>query len=167
MKKLENIYAEYIIKYKFWREYQKRYFRYNKIIVFLQKKYMTTQIKKFFSRSLVISGILMVFVVISQLLIPKIFTIGNYVTVLVNWLVTVLIYIINKKTTNTKIPSSFINTFMATSIAKMFVLLVYMVGYVFLIGKDNIKFLVFMLICYTIFTIFEIYSILKEQKTRK
>lgn len=126
---------------------------------------MTTDIKNFIKISSIVGVILLAFVLISQFFIVKAYTAGNYITVLVNWLITVLMYVINKKTSNKEIPSSFINTFMATSIGKMFVLMIYMVGYVFLFGEEKIIFLVFMLVCYTIYTIFEIYHILKEQKS--
>ncbi|MBN2892343.1 MAG: hypothetical protein JXL97_10785 [Bacteroidales bacterium] len=127
---------------------------------------MSENFKKFLKQGSIVSAILLAFVVVSQFLIPKFYLPAHYITVALGWLVTIGVFVLAQNSIKNKAPGAFVNIFMAASIAKMFLFLVYIIIYVFTIKINNIQFLVFVLINYSVFTVFEIYVLLKQQKSK-
>lgn len=128
---------------------------------------MSEDLKKFLIGVGIISAFLSLIVIISRFVFKDFYLATHFITILISAFVTLSVYLLTKKSIKSSTPSSFVNIFMASSIAKMFLLLVYIVGYVFAIGKNNIQFLIFVLISYSIFTVFEIGIILEQQKHNK
>ena len=127
---------------------------------------MTTEFKSFIKKSLHITIPLLVLVIVSHLFFDSLFVLAHYLTVLLFWGITLIVYGLINKSMKSSVKSSFVNMFMAVSVAKMFLFLAYIILYVFFIKKDNVIFLGFVLINYSVFTVFEIAYILKQQKNR-
>ena len=135
-------------------------------LIFLKLKLMKTEFKKFLTKSSYITIVLLLLAIISHLFISKLFVPAHYFTVILFWGITLVVFAMVNKSMKSSVRTSFVNMFMAVSVAKMFLFLVYIVLYVFLIKTKNIQFLAFVLINYSVFTVFEIGYILKQQKRR-
>lgn len=125
---------------------------------------MSLELKKFIKNSSIIAGVMLVCTLITQFVAQKYFVPINYVTVVIVWLITVGVFFFTKKSITSKTHGTFMSIFTAATVAKMFVLLIYIMIYIIWIRENNISFLVFLLSNYTVFTIYETYSILKGQK---
>ncbi|MEA3451497.1 MAG: hypothetical protein U9Q83_06290 [Bacteroidota bacterium] len=95
---------------------------------------------------------------------PKFFILAHFLTVGIFWISTLLFYLIIKNNINSKRTVNFVNMFMATTMAKLFALMVYIVVYVFTVRENLTQFLTFVLINYAIFTFFEVFFLLKSLK---
>lgn len=60
---------------------------------------------------------------------------------------------------------NFVNIYMGATVAKLFLLMIYIIIYIFSVKKNLVPFLVFVLINYVIFTFFEVVFLIKNQKT--
>ena len=89
---------------------------------------------------------------------------ADFLTVFVFWILTVGLYFLVDNSLKKSIKSAFVNMFMAGSIAKLFVIMLYIIIYLFAVGIGNVYFLVFILLNYLIFMIFEVVFLLKSTK---
>lgn len=128
---------------------------------------MSTELKNFIKTSSYIAIPLLVIVIIANLFLPKLFVVAHYITVVFFWGITLGVFWQSNRSMKSEVHGSFVNIFMATSVAKMFIFLAYIILYVFFVKKNNIAFLGFVLINYSIFTVFEILALLKLQKKGK
>lgn len=125
---------------------------------------MNLKTKRFFYLLSIAAVIILIFVFISQFAFPDIFTPAHYITVVLMWLLTIGIIYLTKKGFKKKSKTAFINMFMAATIVKLFILLIYILIYLFTFKEKKVEFLIFTLINYFIFTFFEVYSLVKRNK---
>lgn len=123
---------------------------------------MNIKTKRFLYRISLIAIIMQFLVVLSAFIEPKLFVAANFITVFVFYFSTIGIYFLTLNSFNKKLKTAFVNIFMAGTIAKLFILLMYVIIYLFAFGDKKAVFLIFVLINYIPFTFFEVFFILKN-----
>lgn len=126
---------------------------------------MNNKTKGFLSRISIIAIIMLIIVLLTRFILPQFYVTANFATVIVFYLLTIGIFFLTLSSFKKSIKTAFVNIFMAGTIAKLFVLLIYIIAYLFIFGDKKAIFLVFVMINYIPFTFFEIFYILKSSKS--
>lgn len=128
---------------------------------------MKINFKSFYTQISIVATAIFILTLFLWLIVPKFFIPVHFLTVGIFWSTTLLFYSVLKKNINSEKTMNFVNLFMATTIAKLFALMVYIVVYVFTVKENITIFLSFVLINYAIFTFFEVFFLLKSLKKAK
>jgi Kef-type K+ transport system membrane component KefB len=118
----------------------------------------------FYIQTSIISGILAFIIIILGLFVPSYYAAADFISIAILWTSTMAFYRIVVKNYSPERPSSFVNIFMSATMAKLFILLVYIMIYIFSSGKSKVQFLSFLLIAYGIYTFLEVKFLIKHQK---
>jgi len=124
---------------------------------------MNLKTKRFLYQIFTITAIMLILTFVLQIT-NTFFITAHYLSVVIPALLTIGIFLLTQKSSNKSTTSSFINIFIATSTAKLFILLAYIAIYLFTVGENKFEFIIFLLINYIVFSFTEVYFILKANK---
>ncbi len=128
---------------------------------------MTLKTKRFLFQISALALFMELLALLLKFILPDFFLITDFLTVFIFWILTVGLYLLVEKSLKKSIKSAFVNMFMAGSMAKLFIIMVYIVIYLFAVGVGNVYFLVFTLLNYIVFMVFEVAFLLKSTKEKK
>jgi len=128
---------------------------------------MKINFKSFYTQISIVAIAILLITFALWLIVPNFFIPVHFLTVGIFWGTTLLFYLVLKKNINGEKTINFVNLFMATTIAKLFALMVYIVVYVFTVKENITIFLSYVLVNYAIFTFFEVFFLLKSLKKTK
>lgn len=126
---------------------------------------MKINLKNYITKISIIGLAMLVITVLIMIVFPKFYISAHFLTVFIFWLTTILFYLVIKKNLRNEKVMNFVNIFMGATVAKLFLLMIYIIIYIFSVKENLVTFLIFVLINYAIFTFFEVVFLLKNQKT--
>lgn len=125
---------------------------------------MSNFVKNTPKQILLLSVVLLVINFILSLINSNIAPSLNYVSILLLFILTNAVILLITKTKTSSSPQSLMNIFMASSIAKMFLLLVYIFIIVFMKLQNTKILLIYILIYFVLYLIFEVAVLIKRIK---
>ncbi len=120
----------------------------------------------FYPQIAVVTAVLLVITFLLKFIAPSFFIPAHFLSVIILSLVTMAVYFLIDRNSGKGSVTSFVNIFMAGTIAKLFVLLVYIVTFILTAENGKREFLVFVLINYIIFTFFEVAFLIRRIKEK-
>lgn len=126
---------------------------------------MKIDFKNYITKISILGLSMLIVTVLLMIAFPKFYIPTHFLTVFIFWLTTILFYLIIKRNLRSEKVMNFVNIFMGATVAKLFLLMIYIIIYVFSVKENLVSFLIFVLVNYAIFTFFEVVFLIKNQKT--
>jgi len=121
----------------------------------------------FYIRVLQVTAFLLVITYLLKFFAPLYYTPLHFLTIVVFAVITIGVYFFIDKNTRKVSTTSFVNIFMAGTITKLFVLMVYVVAFVILKVSAVKSFLIYVLINYIIYTSLEVFYLVQKMQAKK